>query len=513
MRARFIRGEDPKAAMEIGDKYLRIRDRMEMGARIICRDYDLDIKTIKTELKEDGISVEFPGRQPNLVHPYKYWMYYDKERDHYWVGYSLLKNDEIGDQKPCNDLEKAMLETRIFLNKFNWTAKGAVHESMNFERGVDPKTSMRIGYYYARSQEFMDFIKEEMSWNDPVIEMTDDGNFTYHCLPGNSVIRELREAVEKFGWGNVIKVNKDPDDWASRHHDDGATRHYYVLKFKKDKKLKESLNFERGLDPKKSMKIGLYQWQNIDYENILTCKENFVLYNSDLNATEKEINANKKFSKNFLKGQQLIIKSVEWFTSTIVSDGIEEKIPKLQIAYWVIDANGRNMDSGIMKGTIEKFTKFFNLTDNKSLEESLNFERGSAPMDSMEIGRVNERKMKTAYNQIKEAIEKMAVEWWGPEILTQEDNTYFRIREKVTEDFMEIGIEHVPDKWSYFYYLVYVLNPDEGEGETHWAAGYNFKKVGGWPAGPNAMTEDHDEIPYDTLEDAINKMKYWYKNL
>ena len=369
--------------MDIGDKYLRIRDRMEMGARIICRDYDLDIKTIKTELKENGISVEFPGRQPNIVHPYKYWMYYDKEREHYWVGYSLLKNDEIGDQKPCNDLEKAMLETRIFLNKFNWTAKGAVHESMNFERGVDPKTSMRIGYYYARSQEFMDFIKEEMSWNDPVIEMTDDGNFTYHCLPGNSVIGELREAVEKFGWKDVIKVNKDPDDWGSRHHDDGSTRHYYVLKFKKDKKLKESLNFERG----------------------------------------------------------------------------------------------------------------------------------SAPMDSMEIGRVNERKMKIAYNQIKEAIEKMAVEWWGPEILTQEDNTYFRIREKVTEDFMEIGIEHQPDRWKYFYYLVYVLNPDEGEGETHWAAGYNFKKVGGWPAGPNAMTEDHDEIPYDTLEDAINKMKYWYKNL
>jgi len=383
MRAKFIRGEDPKTVMDIGDKYLRIRDRMEMGARIICRDYDLDIKTIKTELKENGISVEFPGRQPNIVHPYKYWMYYDKEREHYWVGYSLLKNDEIGDQKPCNDLEKAMLETRIFLNKFNWTAKGAVHESsMNFERGVDPKTSMRIGYYYARSQEFMDFIKEEMSWNDPVIEMPDDGNFTYHCLPGNSVIGELREAVEKFGWKNVIRVNKDPDDWGSRHHDDGSTRHYYVLKFKKDKKLKESLNFERGMDPK----------------------------------------------------------------------------------------------------------------------------------DSMELGDVTGRKMKVAYEQIKGAINRMIVDWWGGiEILHQKDNPYMRIKEKVHKEYVQIGIENQVGESTYFYYLVYVPYTDEDL--TDWAAGYEIHHKSKYGYSPNVKAQEQDEIPYDTLEDAINKMEYWYKNL
>ena len=127
MRAKFIRGEDPKATMNIGDKFLRIRDRMEMGARIICRDYELDLSTIKTRMDEDGIEVKFEGKKPNIVYPYDYWIWYDKEREHYWAGYSNA-NDVIENQKPCGDLEKAMLETRIFLNKFNWTAKGAKKE-------------------------------------------------------------------------------------------------------------------------------------------------------------------------------------------------------------------------------------------------------------------------------------------------------------------------------------------------------------------------------------------------
>lgn len=143
-------------------------------------------------------------------------------------------------------------------------------------------------------------------------------------------------------------------------------------------KIEEALDFERGMDPKDTMKIGLFKWRNIDYENILTCKENFVLYNGNLNTIWNE------FAKNFLKGQRLVVKGVEWFSD---SDRDKEKTSKLQISYFVIDANGRTVDSGVMKGTIEKFNQFFNLTDNKSLEESLNFERGMEPKRAMEIGK------------------------------------------------------------------------------------------------------------------------------
>jgi len=381
MRAKFIRGEDPKASMDIGNKYLRIRDRMEMGARILCRDFKLDVNSIETQLKEDGILVQFPGKQPNLLYPYKYWIYYDNEREHYWAGYSDIKKDEIGDQWPTDDLETSMLKIRILLNKYNWHAKGAVKESVNFERGADPKASMRIGHY-ARAQEFMDFVRKELSWNNPTIEMTDDGNFVYDCAPGNSVIGELKRVVEKFGWKDVIKVNKDPDDWASRSYDDGADRHYYVLKFKKDKKLKESINFERGMDPK----------------------------------------------------------------------------------------------------------------------------------DSMKLGDVAGRKMKVAYEQIKGAINRMIVTWWGGvEILHQKSNPYMRIKEKVHKEYIQIGIENQVGESTYLYYLVYVPDPDDDL--SHWAAGYEIHHKSKYGYSPNVKAQEQDEIPYDTLEDAINKMEYWYKNL
>jgi hypothetical protein len=119
MRAHFIRGENPKAAMDIGDKILRIKDRMERAAQILCHDFELDFNTIKSSIDERGINVQFEGKKPNILYPYDYWIWYDKEREHYWSGYSNA-NGDIEDQKPTDSLERAMLEVRIFLSKYNW---------------------------------------------------------------------------------------------------------------------------------------------------------------------------------------------------------------------------------------------------------------------------------------------------------------------------------------------------------------------------------------------------------
>ena len=175
-----------------------------------------------------------------------------------------------------------------------------IHESINFERGQDPKTSMRVGIR-SRVQEFIDFIMEEMSWNDPHIQfIPEHNNFTYDCLPGASVIQDLKIAIEKFGWKNIIKVNKDPDDWASRSYDDGASRHYYVLSFKRN--LRESLDFERGQDPKESIGIGVKRIErNFDsrkeaaqwiFDNI-----NGLFPNFDLSIEHADKNFGEHFSK------------------------------------------------------------------------------------------------------------------------------------------------------------------------------------------------------------------------
>jgi len=265
MRAHFIRGEDPKEQMSIGNKIVQLEKRMERAARIICRDYDLDLNTIAPWKDDRGMGVEFDGKQPNILYPYRYWIFYDFEREHFWAGYTYIPKDEIADQMPKNSLEEAMLQTRIYLNKFNWHAKGAVKESVNFERGLKP-------------------------------------------------------------------------------------------------------------------------------------------------------------------------------------------------------------------------------------------------MDSMEIGRVHERKMKAAYRQMKEACEEMIKEWRG-------EPPYMRIKENIQKEFMQIGVEYTPGSSTYYNYLVYVPDPDIEEGITHWAAGYKIEHRSKWPSSPNAPTDEQDEIPYDTIEDAINKMKWWYHNL
>mgnify|MGYP000846016129 FL=1 len=124
MKAKFIRGEDPKEQMGIGNKIVQIGNKMERGARIICRDYNLDLNTIKKNTSERGISVEFDGKMPNRIHPYRYWIFYDFEREHFWSGISDIPTDMIEYQTPKESLEEAMLQIRILLNKYNWTARG-----------------------------------------------------------------------------------------------------------------------------------------------------------------------------------------------------------------------------------------------------------------------------------------------------------------------------------------------------------------------------------------------------
>jgi len=141
------------------------------------------------------------------------------------------------------------------------------------------------------------------------------------------------------------------------------------------------------------------------------------------------------------------------------------------------------------------------------------FVRGQEPMDSMELGDVMGRKMSRERTRIYEAIKKMAIEHWGGEVWELKDNPYMRIKEKKTKDYLEIGIEYTPEgpKGSTYYtYVVYVPDPDEDL--TDWAAGYNIQRKFRMPQSPNASPDERDEIPYDTLEEALGKMEYWLKN-
>lgn len=131
-------------------------------------------------------------------------------------------------------------------------------ESVSFERGMDPKSSMRIGLI-SQLEDLKEMLEKELEWNGANVTVNDDGTLLYTCYPGNSVISDIKDVIEKFGWGDMMKVNI-ADPWNSRSYDTGAPEHEYLISFKKPYARKfgltESVNFQRGKDPKQAMGIG-----------------------------------------------------------------------------------------------------------------------------------------------------------------------------------------------------------------------------------------------------------------
>ena len=62
--------------------------------------------------------------------------------------------------------------------------------------------------------------------------------------------------------------------------------------------IKESFNFERGLDPKTAMNIGHAHWKDLKYGDLLKSKIDFsVSYDNNIDAKYNR-NSNKKFAKD-----------------------------------------------------------------------------------------------------------------------------------------------------------------------------------------------------------------------
>jgi hypothetical protein len=76
-----------------------------------------------------------------------------------------------------------------------------------------------------------------------------------------------------------------------------------------------------------------------------------------------------------------------------------------------------------------------------------------------------------------------------------------------------LGLEYTPEGpkgSSYYTYIIFVPDPDDDTNE--WAAGYKIERKFRFPQSPNARLDEHDEIPYDNIDNALAKMEYWLKN-
>ena len=126
-----------------------------------------------------------------------------------------------------------------------------VRESINFERGLEPKVSMDVGKSHLDRK-----ILEETDWAIDIEQHA----FLYEIV---ELIRDYK------GYPILILKNRQQESWPYRAISvRGAFGDYQsspekALKQIKDiidgmlNPMKESINFERGMEPKKSMGIGL----------------------------------------------------------------------------------------------------------------------------------------------------------------------------------------------------------------------------------------------------------------
>ena len=179
MRARLVlenmnfeRGIDPKEAMSIGNSEARAKVQIEKALSELVNEFGKESKfKIVKDLSWDAIKgyfyydpsdekrkylpiifiiVYFPDSNHMMVYPAKRWHLArrNKKEDYFPEIKTDVKNAEEGRQKIRGWISQNPKDT------FD------IKESLNFERGMDPKDSMQLGHYKER---IIDRKKEELS--------------------------------------------------------------------------------------------------------------------------------------------------------------------------------------------------------------------------------------------------------------------------------------------------------------------------------------------------------------
>jgi len=128
-----------------------------------------------------------------------------------------------------------------------------VRESINFERGQDPKRSLHLGvaeFLQNMEKEFKMYYPGLMPPKEFFERSETEGDGDVFCANVNSMspywTKICKEFFKEDPYFEFISLKKRKQ-WE------------YILKvkFNPNKKITESVNFERGIDPKKSIGIGL----------------------------------------------------------------------------------------------------------------------------------------------------------------------------------------------------------------------------------------------------------------
>ena len=257
---------------------------------------------------------------------------------------------------------------------------GIVRENIEFQRGLDPKQSMDIGFIHKwinlkkgdlfkikrdfttgsdnrldDSKRYNTFQKGDyLIINDPG-QQYEDGNIGFTAFIGTD---RVRSNDDKFLWGAPLQFEE---------------------RLQKVSRIGEAQNFQRGLDSKKSMRIGQSEVipKDIDW---------------DLNPLED------KFYE-FISVAEFI---PDWKGIPILVVRVKDKDTK-ETGYYAVTNTGLGKTNFTVYGPQRALLNIKNnLRYNGKIKESLDFERGQDPKDSMKIGRFGERDIKKTLDRLVE---------------------------------------------------------------------------------------------------------------
>jgi hypothetical protein len=148
--------------------------------------------------------------------------------------------------------------------------------------------------------------------------------------------------------------------------------------------VRENIDFQRGLDPKQSMDLGLMnKWMSLKNGDLMRIRRDFT--------TDAENHLDDTKSYHYFKEGDLLDLNLG---PNKYSDGC------IGFSAYVENEKVRSGSDFFMWGTPLEFDQRLEILTG--LRENIHFERGIDPKDSMKIGRVGERDIKRALDKLVE---------------------------------------------------------------------------------------------------------------
>lgn len=389
----FERGLDPKASMGIGKAanpliITSVEEEYWEGGRVQSnKDVEKADQNTWMNPIDDPVEIDYLfNNWEKTIDPFYGFWYQDPddEEEYIWAHPSELEGEWV-----------EWSGNKYYIPKTNIFKKiGEVVESVNFERGLDPKDSLKIGHYHNRMLEkareelknIFDDIQKKYGGKIDVRKATFllqtgiRATWIPPTSPYNYGIEFFESKDDNQYYFTPIKWNKPGKPFANLNYGGrkSAREAANEMIAQWGGKIDESLNFERGLDPKASMDMGT--------KNRILNKLKSIFYNEIDLGSKREMQTLWGF---YPKGEDYYIFSSvypqNWIEDILKDYGIDEflefpgKYEEKRSAVYKIKYK--------IKEPFKEYFKNIGASGQHFVSESVNFERGIEPKKAMNIGK------------------------------------------------------------------------------------------------------------------------------